>query len=361
MKIAIDAEPANRSGATGVEKVTLRIIEQFIKIDGGSSERQYFLFTKDSLRTDFPKLPENFHHRKLSWPFKYFWPHLRLPLGLIKLWPDVTFIPGSIVSPFTPHPVVTIVHDIGAIERPDLYRRKNRISQTFAFWAAVKNSKVIITPTKTVAGSIKKVYPKVKAKIVPIYWGLDKEIINLEKTAIDSEILNRYNLKKGEYFIYVGRLEAKKNTQRLIEAFRQIKSENNNLQMVLVGPDNPFIDSTGCLMIGYQNANTISALYRNAKALVFPSEYEGFGLPVLEALACSSQAVISDLPVFREIAGDKAIYIDPESVQSIIEGMKKALSNSENLQKDEIRVWVKEFTWEKAGRQILEQIVSTTK
>lgn len=350
MVIAIDAEPANRDKRTGVENTCFNLIKQFIEIDGGNAEHQYVLYTAGELRGDWPILPSNFKHEVLRWPTKYFWSHIRLSLALRKLKPNVTFIPGNIIPPFAPKPFVTVVHDIVSVEHPELHTGKTAAAHKMALRAAVKRAEVIITPTNVTDGAIKKYFPQARTKVVPL--GIDHSVF--KPGGNDAEIVRKFGLTKNGYILYVGRFEGKKNTPKLIESFNELKPAG--LELVLVGSGD--IDIAGAKVLGYQPEQTIAALYRNALVFVFPSAYEGFGLPVLEAMACGCPVITSNLPVLREVGAEAAYYTNPANLTSALSrflsdsGLQTRLREAGPLQAEK-------FSWRRTAEAVLGEILKT--
>ena len=358
MIIAIDAEPANREKRTGVELVVFNLIKEFIKIEAGKGDRQYYLFTQSRLRADFPKLPTNIHHRKLLWPSKYFWTHIRLGLAIRGLSPDVTFVGGNIIPFFTPPPIVTIIHDLVFLEHPELHTGKTVVAHRFAAKRAVKRAHVVISGTQATLSKIKELFPKVRSRLAVVRWGVDHAIYNSNVRANDREVLSRFGLLDKKYFIFVGRLEAKKNIGSLLEAFRDVKKKRDNIELVLAGEKSGEFNFEGISVLGYQKSDVVAALFRHALAFVFPTKYEGFGLPVLEAQSCGCPVIVSDIPVLREVSGGAALFVSPDS-KSVAASMFSLIDDEikrQSLMREGLANAAK-FNWGKTAREVLDLIV----
>ncbi|OGE84921.1 MAG: hypothetical protein A3J48_00320 [Candidatus Doudnabacteria bacterium RIFCSPHIGHO2_02_FULL_46_11] len=361
--IAIDAEPANRKIRTGTENTAFNLIKELIKIDGGTVDRRYVLFTREDLWPDFPPLPDNFKHIKLSWFFPFFWSQIRLGLALRKLRPHITFIPSHSIPLLAPAPFVTVVHDIGFIERPDLYKWPWRLFHRFSLNQALARASIIITPTRTVKESILKYRPNVKTPIEVVYWGIDHSLFKPELQAGDEQILEELNLLGKNYFLYIGRLEKKKNTARLVSAFRNLKIKYPDIELVLVGHASEEIDLKGTIFLGYQPTEKTSVLYRYALAFVFPSRYEGFGLVVIEAMSSGCPVIASDIPVLSEISGGASLHVDVTNNNELIEAMDKVIANPslrENLKAKGLTE-AQKYNWGTAAEQILNLVVKAAK
>lgn len=350
MVIAIDAEPANRDKRTGVENTCFNLIKQFIEIDGGNADHQYVLYTAKKLRGDWPNLPNNFKHEVLWWPTKYFWTHIRLSFALRKLKPDVTFVPGNIIPTFAPEPFVTIVHDIVSVEHPELHTGKTAAAHKIALSTAVRRAEIIITPTKVTDEAIKKYFPQAKTKVIPL--GIDHLVFRPQGN--DSEILKRLGLKKSGYILYVGRFENKKNTPKLIKSFNELKPPG--LELVLVGSGD--VDTSKAKVLGYQPEQTVAALYRNALVFVFPSVYEGFGLPILEAMACGCPVIASNLPVLREVGAEAAYYTNPDNLTSALSRFLSDLELQARLREAGPRQ-AEKFDWRSTAEAMLSEILKS--
>lgn len=156
----------------------------------------------------------------------------------------------------------------------------------------------------------------------------------------------------GKYLLSVG-VSPRKNTERIIEAFHLAKA-GENLKLILVGRPS-FIkveEQRDVRLLGHVEDEEMAALYTGTEALVFPSLYEGFGVPILDAMNCRVPVVTSNISSMPEVAGDAAVLVDPYSTDSIVEGIKKALSTRQTLIKKGI-ARVKKFSWEKTAKETL--------
>ena len=191
--------------------------------------------------------------------------------------------------------------------------------------------------------------------------GLNEKIIRVIPEAPNSspvpqklvEKIKRKHKIFGKYLLSVG-VNPRKNTEKIIDAFHLAKS-GENIKLILVGRPN-FIEieeQRDVRILGHLEPDEISALYTGAEALVYPSLYEGFGVPILDAFNCRCPVVTSNLSSMPEVAGEAAVLVDPYSTESIVEGIKKALATRQTLIKKGL-AQVKKFSWEKTARQTLE-------
>ena len=223
----------------------------------------------------------------------------------------------------------------------------------FVLGSQVKNATAIITPTTFVKDQIVKIYgKKYEEKIIPIYEGVSYRLM---QTTENTELRHKF---KKPFYLYIGNFYPHKNVESLIEAF--IKLDRNNIDLILVGPDNYFADKlqadveqTGIDNIHFHHTGRIGDLvffYKNALALVNPSFSEGFGLPLIEAVYFNTPIIASDLPVFHEILGDDYLSFDPYKVDDIAEKLSLFLKNPERFHYPDI---TKKYSFEEMTKKII--------
>lgn len=163
-------------------------------------------------------------------------------------------------------------------------------------------------------------------------------------------IKKKYNIT-GSYLLSVG-INPRKNTNRIIEAFTKLKGKEK-FKLVLIG--HPFMkvkQADGIRMLGQVPTQDLPALYSGAEGLIYPSLYEGFGLPILEAFKCKTPVVTSNLGSLKEVAADAAVLVNPESVNSITQGIEEAMDKGEELVVKGVKR-VKKFTWKNTAKETI--------
>jgi glycosyltransferase involved in cell wall biosynthesis len=238
---------------------------------------------------------------------------------------------------------------------------------------AVKQASRIITVSDFTKQEIIKYYSAKPEKISVVHNGynklLYKKIVQPEKI---NQILNKYGISEP-YILYVGRLEKKKNTPRLLEAFALMKENHPEMKekLVLVGKAGYGYDEikyvieeynlfNDVIMSGWVEEEDMPYLYNGAKVFVFPSLHEGFGIPIIEALACGAPIATSDLPVLREVAGNAVLYFDNNSKNDMADKLYSLLTD-QDLRAALIKRGLErcqDFSWEKSARETLEVIKS---
>lgn len=230
-------------------------------------------------------------------------------------------------------------------------------SYKYIIFMGAKNAKKIITPSNATKEEVIDHLKVDSKKIVVTYEAADENI--------SKENLKSIKTVSGKYFLSVGNAYPHKNLEILLDAFKDIKTNNNDIKLVLVGNNDYFYErikkraqdlgiSNDVLFFGKATDEELSYLYKNAVCLVMPSLMEGFGLPILEAMANKCLVICSDIPSLKEIAKDNAIYFSPSSKKDIINALEKAYKKDFN--KDMLEnafIKSKEFSWEKTARETL--------
>ena len=247
--------------------------------------------------------------------------------------------------PLMSHDVIT-VYDCILENFPNYSTDKNVIKWRTKFLKkekrAINKAKIILTDSYSAKSDIEKNYPKSKNKIVVIYCGWQ----HFNNIVEDDSILDKYNLKKGNYFFSLGSKLVHKNAKWIVEAAKQ----NPNEFFVLTGLETVVDDGRehlpNVIYTGYLTDGEIKALMHNCKAFIQPSLYEGFGLPPIEAMSVGAKCIVSNVTSLPEIYGDSVWYIDPYKYDDIdLEKImsKKVKSNEDVLNK---------FSWDKSATQL---------
>ena len=301
---------------------------------------------------------------------RIFWEQLRLP-SLAARQVDVLHAPAYVMPLMSIVPVVVTVHDTIALRHPELVRRATPAHLKRFLPKTLDRARIVIVPSRAVArdlgrlageferagGPVKRSEVTGKIRIVP--FGVGPEFAPLQDERAREEARRALGLEKP-YVLFVGRVEPKKNLRRIAEAFfaativRKLPHE-----LVLAGPAartkglDKLIRHLGIehrvKRLGYVPDEKLPALYAAADLLLFPSEVEGFGLPVLEAMACGTPCVISRDEALRELAAGAAVSVNAGSLERLREAVERVLLDPEKAA--ELRgkgiARAREFTWER--------------
>ncbi|HYM64914.1 MAG TPA: glycosyltransferase family 1 protein [Candidatus Sulfotelmatobacter sp.] len=361
MKIGIDARLWNQ---TGVGRYIRNLVLNLTEIDNKNS---YVLFVGKEDEKDINVTSPNWKIVIADIRWHSLKEQLEFPKILNKENLDLLHFPYFSVPVFYKKPFVVTIHDLIMHHFPTgkastlplpLYEIKN-LGYQKVINHAVRDSNKLIVPSSFVKEDLINSFNVSSEKIFVTYEGVDEKIL--------SKWLGK-NIY-GKYFLYVGNAYPHKNLEKLIEAFKNFQKENKETKLLLVGKDDYFYkkieenlkEDSSIIFLHNVSDETLSNLYKNAIALVSVSLMEGFGLPVLEAMSQKCLVVCSDIPAFKEVAKDFAIYLDPKNLIDI----EKALNNA-YFKKFEAKIIEKaynrslEFSWKKAALKTLEVYTSAS-
>lgn len=368
MVIGFDGSRAFNKHRTGTENYSYQLLLNFSKID---PINQYIVYLRPG-RDKVGEWPKNFKFVTICW--SRLWTQGGLALQTFKDKLDVLFVPAHTL-PLIYKPglkTVVTVHDLGSEYLPAMHQLKQRLYLGFMQKHQLKSvSKIIAVSKATKQDLIKKLGIDAK-KISVVYEGYDQKIFKPIKDDTLVNSLNQYGLKPGNYLLFVGTVQPRKNLERLIKAFKQfLANDHSSEQLVIAGSKGWMSEEIYKLpkklgiedrvkFLGYISDMDLPFLYSGATALVFPSLFEGFGLPILEAQACGTPIITSNLSSMPEIAAKGAILVNPYSVDDIVEGMTRIMNY-------ELRIKlikngfenIKRFSWEKCARETLEVLLSS--
>ncbi len=372
MTIGIDASRANRLEKTGIEWYAYHLLHAMQKI--ADPYDRFLLYTDTPLveLTEILLMTRRWEERLLYWPLRKFWTQGRLSLEMLFRPPDILFIPSHVIPILHPKRVVLTCHDIGFERRPELYPKAELAYHRWSMRFGVRAATHIIAVSEFTKRELMDVYKIPAEKITVIHHGFYGG--GVSPMLMEEGYYNKdYPTSKFPYFLFVGRIEAKKNLKIVIDAFTKLKQEkkiSNITKLLLVGHlgykgkrlltharSVPF--GADIIYIPWIMAEAVSALYMGATAFLFPSLYEGFGLPLLEALSYGVPVIASDIPALREIGGDAAIFSTP-TVDGFASAMQAIMDNPPTLvQKQQWKAHSERFSWEDAARKTLTVLHNT--
>ena len=369
MKIGIDAQTLLRTDA-GVTYYTKGILSEVLKLDKENFydlllfqnplEKQRELFGKGDNRSS--------RYQKL-FPYKLFYKLFKLglpvPLEVFFGTHDLYFFPDYVEYPHLTGKSVVVVHDLSFADVPHLVQPANRKFLERFVPKSLKEADHVIAVSEFTKGRIKEVYGVVEEKITVAGPAVDTNVFYPRKEKEIEAVKRKYGIESS-FILFLGSLEPRKNVRSLIEAFSLLKKNKEGLNLVLAGKPtwikNELEKQVRELkleekvkFLGYVEEGDRPALLSAAEAFAYPSLYEGFGMPVLEAQGCGVPVVASNFTSLPEVAGEGAILVNPKDAGELADALTKALS-SPQVRKDLIRKGnknTKRFTWNNSSRKIL--------
>ena len=375
MLIGIDGNEANVKRRVGIGEFSYELINQLAKLNSANTDFRVYL--KKQPADDFPLM-------SLNWQYSVFgpqkmWTQFALPVRLLleTKKPKVFFTPSHYAPRVSLCPSVISIMDLAFVHFPQYFAKKDLYQLHNWTKYSVKNAARIITISQASRSDILKEYGISQDKVIVVYPGIKpiKTMSTLEPHVYRwQEVRRKFDLS-DEFILLVSTLQPRKNITRLIEAFSKLKeARNKELQLIIVGKKGWLYEDilaaptkfgvvNKVKFLDFVNDEELEVLYKNAQLFVYPSLYEGFGLPILEAMRFDCPVVASNVSSLPEAGGKAALYFDPLNVEDMSKVMEKALSDK-NLRDQMVTQGHEQalkFSWEKAANQTLEILKQVAK
>lgn len=313
MRIGIDASRLNVEQKTGVEKYSFEIIKRLVS----NRQHDFLLWTNKPLPDTFKS--NNITQKIIKLP--KLWTQIGLALSSYFNKTDAIFIPSHVIPIFGLGKFVVTIHDLAFDYLPEHYSKKELFYHHLSVKIAVFKSKAIIVPSFTTKDDLIKFYKCNPDKIYVIAHGVDHQTYNINRPL--DEKSPGFGISKP-YILYTGRIENKKNLTNLVKAFALIRQESQlKHQLVLVGKPGlgsvqieksitnlPANVSRDIILTGYVIESSYQKILPQADIFVMPSWYEGFGMPILEAMAAGVPVVVNATPCLKELVGESGLVVD---------------------------------------------------
>lgn len=265
--------------------------------------------------------------------------------------------------PFRSHlPTIVTTHDLSVIRYPEWHPADRVRAHQKAFFAGLRRAAHVIVGSDTVRDEVIRHLGLPASRVSRVYYGISPAFRPIRRTELEP-VLARLGLPT-RYFLCVGTIEPRKNLLTALRAFVELPEKvRRSCPLVLAGPwgwksdeMRAFFDrsarAAGAVHLGYVADDDLPALYSAAAALLFPTRYEGFGLPPVEMLACGGRVIASDLPVIREALGRHGRFLDPDDVPAWRSAMTEAAETPNTSQFAGVR-HAGQFTWERTARETI--------
>lgn len=357
MKIGIDITAAVRQGG-GIGRYVREMIHALAKSDAVNHYKTFFASPNPVPFPLFP-LPSNFSARHL--PFHdiwlaRLWHRAQIPLNVewITGKIDLYHAPDFVLPPTRARSLLT-VHDLSFARDPDSAAPTLRAYLNKVVPRSVQRATHIIAVSQATKNDLVELYNTPEEKISVIYEGVDEKF----KPTLDKAKSEKYKAGERPYIFSVSTIHPRKNFKRLIQAFAQLPKD---FELIIAGGkgwlyDDIFAEAEKfegrVRFLGFVPDDDLPALYSGAAMFAYPSLYEGFGLPMLEAMACGTPTLTSNVSCLPEVAAGAAVTVSPYDVDSIAEGLKHTLANRDDLIKKGF-ARASQFKWAAAARQLID-------
>ena len=364
MNIAIDANEANVESRVGTGQYTSEILKRLHK----TSRHSYSLLLKSDPLSHMPPENKNWQYQVLK-PTRA-WTRLALPLHLLTSRSyDTFFSPAHYLPPLTRCPSVVTVHDLAYEYFPSLFLKSDLYKLRSWTRKAVHQATKVIAVSQATKDDLVKLYKVPEEKITVVHNGYDSKLFN-ESNKVSKKAISNYQLKANNYILFLGTLQPRKNVIKLVQAFRLLKESGYKGKLVLAGKVGWLAEDTleviknspdfkDIRLTGYVSASARQALYHYADVYCLPSLYEGFGVPVLEAMASGCPVIASDNSSLPEVVGKAGLLFNPADPADIMRAILEIKAGRDKYIKRGLK-HVKSFSWDKCARETLNILTKTT-
>ena len=374
MKIGLNGQKILDKNPAGPEIFTINLFENLAKID---LENEYFIYTtrkpEKDLENKIKQGNEKFHFKEIE--YRKLWTQYGLAKELIKNPVDVFFTAIHSI-PMIRSSKTKFVVMIHGLEYQYTSGYKNPLNKFFIerpIKYAIKHSDKIITPSLATKKEIlKRNWNVDEKKIEVVYEGVSEEFYPKSEEEID-KIRKKYEIGKNPYLLFVSTIQPRKNIPNMIRAFSQFISENKDMKntlLLIIGkkgwdyeesleaPQKYGVEKN-VKFLGRIPEEDLPILYSGAKGYINVSFEEGFGLPLLESMACGIPSVVSNIPAHKEVGDYLPIYVDPNNIENIKDGIFEIMTRS--FDKKEFIERSKNFSWKNTAEKTLEVLEKTLK
>jgi len=368
MHIGIWYTPALKQGA-GIGRYTRNIVNALAKLD---AENYYTLVvSKDSPLEKLPPFPKNFQVKVLPFSERrltILWHRLNLPLWVDR-WAggfDLFHSPDFVLPPLANTPGLLTVHDLSFMKHPDGALPKLRDWLLKVVPKSVQCAAHILADSESTKTDLQDLLNVPAEKISVVGAGVDARFKPVTDTAILELVMEKYHLPKN-FVLGLGTLEPRKNFTGLIAAFNQIADDEPDLHLVIAGGKGWLYEPIFAAaktsparerihLIGFVADEDLPALYTLADIFAYPSFYEGFGIPILEAMACGTPIITADNSSLPEVLGDVGLLVDADDIETLGQTIQ-LMHGTDHFRVRCVPEGIKraaQFTWERAAQNLLD-------
>lgn len=357
LRIGIDINEANVSNRVGTGQYCYHLLLQWYKEQGFD----FHLYHRDTLQTDLPSESKYWHYHRVG-PSKA-WLSLGLPAYLLTHQRNSIFWSPAHYTPlYTGCPRVVTVHDLAYEFFPDLFLRADLFKLKNWTRAAVDQATHVIAVSEATKHDLISLYGAAEDKLTVVHNGYDADIFNVIQRPHQDALAN-WNLKPGQYLLFLGTIQPRKNAIKLVQAFHLLKKSGYKGKLVLAGKIGWLADETlsviknspeskDIVLTGYVSDEARKALYSSADVYILPSLYEGFGVPAIEAMGCGAPVAVANNSSLTEVVGDAGELFNASDPADIARAILEIKSDRDGWVKKSLKR-AQHFSWEKCARETL--------
>lgn len=377
MIIGIDGNEANVKKRVGISEYAYWLLYYFAKFAQARDNEHitFVIYLKNAPIAELPKETNNWKY-KIVGPAK-FWTQFGLPLNLFfgRPRPNIFFSPTHYAPRFSPVPTIVSIMDLSFLQFKDLFKKSDLYQLEHWTEYSVKKASRVLTISNSSRNDIIKTYAVPEGKVVTIYPGIKESISLTPHVYSMNQLQAKYHIS-DKYILFVGTLQPRKNIIRLIEAFSKVLAtkQEKDLQLVIIGKRGwlyePILEAPQKYKVKNEvkflenvNDEDLALFYQHALCYILPSLYEGFGLPVVEAMKHGCPVITSNISSLPEAGGDAALYVNPEDTNDIADKITRLIAD-EKLRKElqeKGKKQAEKFNWEKTAKQTFEVLQQVAK
>ncbi len=357
IRIGVNALYLIPGGVGGTEIYLRELLAALSRID---SVNEYFIFTNAETGRDLVPNQANFHHEPQSLnaafrPARLLWEQTVLPVRVKRRGVRVLLNPGFTSPVFCSCPTVTVFHDLQHIRHPEFFRRFDLPFWRLMLWLSARRSQHLIAVSESTSTDLRLAYGSDADRVAVIPHGVDRRFYELDRTFVEPYLLCVSTLHPHKNIDRLLRAYARANlTKRLVCAgMRGFDAERLYTLRANLGLERS-VDFTGWI-----SRDDLLRTYERAHAFVYPSTFEGFGMPVLESMAAGIPTACSSIPVLRETGGDAVLYFDPHDEDAMVDALCRLSDDEELRGRLAIAgpVRARQYTWERTAQLTLELLM----
>lgn len=373
MRIGIEAQRLFRPHKHGMDRVALELIKNLQKLD---TLNEYFIFVKPDRDNKVIDETDNFKIVEISGGPYPVWEQFKLPRVAKKYKCDILHCTSNTAPMYYRIPLVTTLHDVifsetsmikQILSRASWYQKLGNIYRRLIVSRVVKQSDKLITVSNFEKRNIKDRFSICKDKIETVYNGVNSDFSTKIDSTKQEQVVLKYKLPEL-FLLHIGNTDPRKNTRRVLEAFKEfINHSSESYKLVLVGLNEDKLNALlndlrltqlkqHIVLTGYVLDEDLPVIFSKAKLFLFPSLREGFGIPIIEAMASGIPVITSNTSSMPEVAGEAACIVDPYCKDDIVQGITNILTNDQ-FREELVRKGLtrsKTFSWVKSATSVLE-------